>query len=325
MRHTLLVCALFACSTDPDVRFTPLATLPAATDGVVLWPDGETAEAAMADQVCTVDLREGDVLGDIDPSHGPEQLLDGDGERSLVRAEGALYTLPSGDHVADEVLDARLIHTGLRALISHEGQCAVTDGTTAVMIPETRCDGAVDFDVDPASGTAWIADGHSLSVLSEDGQFTRRDRVHAERVRWDAASGSVLITEAGATLSRLEVDGQRTWSVTLNGPILDLELSTAAGVAAVMIDEPAGARLQIIDVESGEVVGEHPLPGVADVTLSEAGDRMALATDDEVLFYELSADGRTLRLPEDGGSAGRWSGLGVAGVVAGIGLTVVVD
>ncbi|MCO4747119.1 MAG: PQQ-binding-like beta-propeller repeat protein [Proteobacteria bacterium] len=324
MRNTLLVCALIACSTDPDVHFTQLASLPATTDGVVLWPDGETAEAAMADQVCTVDLHGGDILGDVDPSESREQLLDGDGTRSLVRAGGTLYLLPSGEAVVDGALAARLVDSGVRALLSHDGECVVTDGVTAVGIPETRCDGPVDFDVDPVSGTAWIADGHALSVLGPDGQFARRDGLRAERVRFDSASASVLITEDGNSLSRLDADGDRLWTVMMDGPILDLELSTRAGVAAVMVDEDQGGRLQIVDAESGDVVGEHPLPGTADVTLSEAGDRMALATEDEVLFYEVRSDGGALRLPQAGG-AERWSGLGVAGVVAGIGFTVVLD
>lgn len=323
LRYTLLVCALIACSTDPDVRFTQLATLPTATEGVVLWSDGQTAEAAMAEQVCTVDLYGGDVLGDTDLAPGQEQLLDGDGERTLIRADGVLYTMPAGVQVAEQVFDAHLVDGGVRALVAHDGRCAVTDGSTAVAIPKTRCDGPVSFDVDPVTGTAWIADGRSLSVLTVDGRFARRDGVDAEHVLWDAASGAVIATERGATLSRLEPDGHRTWTLELAGPALDLDLSQRAGVLAVMVDEPEGARLQIVDVESGEIVGEHPLPASGEVSLSEDGDRMALATDSEVLFYELTLDGRNLRLPEDSGAAGRWSGLGVAGVVAGMGLTVV--
>lgn len=324
MRHTLLLCALFACSSDPEVRFTPISTLQSPTDGVVLLADGRTAQAGMADQICTLDLEGADVLADVDPTPFHERLLDADGERSLLLSDMGLIRLPEGDVLAEEALHARLVDGGVRIVVAHEGLCAVSNGADAVAIPGTNCDVPVEITVDRASGTVFIADGAALTAVFSDGSFTRRDHIDAERVAWDAASGAVILTE-GRTLSRLEADGTRSWSTELRGPVLDLEHSSQAGVVIALIEDPAGARLQVVDADSGDTVGEHPLPSEADVTLSESGDRLALATPDAVMFYEVRSDGRGLRLPEGEGGVGRWSGLGAAGVVAGLGMTILSD
>lgn len=298
----VLVLATTGCSADGDVGFTLRATLDAETDGVRLHDDGATGHAAMADQLCLFDLDAGAVLGDVNIGDGHETLLDADAEHTLARLND-LHVLDNdgskGHSFALHPLDARLLGDEVVALVSHDDTCAVTwlsQGTTGAgfAVPDMTCDASVGFAVDRDDGAAWIADGAVLTRVDRSGHFTRHEGALADMVSWNASTGGVVVgARGGDWVQGVTRDGEVAWSRTLDGALVDLDAAGDAGVDAIMVTDPRGGTLELVDSESGEPGAVHPLPDVAEMTFSNDGTDLALVVPDRVFLYDVET-GMTL-------------------------------
>jgi hypothetical protein len=325
MRSPLLlsIAALAGCSSDPSVGFTLLATLQADTDGVVMQDDAATADAAMADQICVIDVRDASVLIDADPGEGQEVLHDALGDRALAGVDGKLWSVDrSGEMVeglAVEALAARLTHDGTVALVAHEGVCLVAferaDSSTAWAVPGTDCTGDVGFDVDRNTGTAWIADGQAVATVDPSGEFSRWDGIGADTIDLDVRTGHALVGARGeAWVQSVSDAGSVAWTTGLDGALYDLGVAGDGGVAGVMVDDATGGAFTLLETAEGARVAVHPLPEVASVAFSDNGASLGLGTDRDVYFYDVDVDVLMSDMPSSDNAAdvNAWEGVGFA-------------
>ena len=336
MNKLMVVVALgtaVGCTSDPGVAFTAVSQINVATNGVVVR-DGAMADAAMAEQVCVLDVQAGRALFDSDLGVGTERLLDAYGDRTLAALGDEVATLPrDGGPVTEswaiDARDGRLIDNGV-VLVSQADGCAVTfveDTTASFRVPGLDCGGARAMAIDRRAGFVWLADGRSLARIDREGEFSRWDDVPADALSLDAAGGLVLGALGDDWLQTITADGEPVWNVVLDGPLVDLEVAPGSGMAGVVVGESRGrSRLALVDVATGIDVGDHPLPTEVDVAFSGDGHTRALMHPEGVLFYDVEVDRGALDLPDGPigrGASGAAAGLG-AGAVLGTALMIAV-
>lgn len=321
------------CTSDPSVAFTAVSQLDVPTNGVVVR-DGALADAAMADQVCVLDVQAGRALFDSDLGVGTDRLLDAYGDRTLAALGDEVAVLPrdGGSPVESWTLDARdgrLTDDGV-VLVSQVDGCAVTfidDATASFRVPGVDCAGALAMAVDRPAGLVWLADGRALARIGSDGAFARWDDVPADALSLDAAGGLVLGALGDDWLQTIDSDGEPVWNVVLDGPLVDVEVAPGSGLAGVVVgDADSRSHLALVDVATGVDVGDHPLPTEVDVAFSGDGHTMALMHPEGVVFYDVDVDRGALALPDGPigrGAAGAAAGLG-AGAVLGTALMIAV-
>lgn len=321
------------CTSDPSVAFTAVSQIDVPTHGVVVR-DGALADAAMADQVCVLDVKAGRALFDSDLGVGTERLLDAYGDRTLAALGDQVAILPreGGSPTESWSIDARdgrLTDDGV-VLVSQADGCAVTfleDTTASFRVPGVDCEGPVAMAIDRPAGLVWLADGSSLARIGSDGAFARWDDVPADALSLDAAGGLVLGARGDDWLQTIDSDGEPVWNAVLDGPLVDLDVAPGSGIAGVVVGEPRGrSRLTLVDVATGVDVGDHPLPTDVEVSFSDDGTTMALTHPQGVLFYDVDVDRGALSLPDGpigSGAAGAAAGLG-AGAVVGTALMIAI-
>lgn len=325
--------AAVGCTSDPSVAFTAVSQIDVPTNGVVVR-DGALADAAMADQVCVLDVQAGRALFDSDLGVGTERLLDAYGDRTLAALGDEVSVLPrEGGAVTEswsiDARDGRLTDDGA-VLVSQEDGCAVTfieDTTASFRVPGIDCGGPMAMAIDRAAGFVWLADGRSLARIDRDGAFARWDDVPADALSLDADGGLVLGARGDDWLQTVDSDGEPVWNVVLDGPLVDLEVAPGSELVGVVVGDRRGrSHLALVDVATGVDVGRHPLPTEVEVAFSGDGNTMALMHPEGVLFYDVDVDRGALSLPDGPigrGAAGAAVGLG-AGAVVGTALMIAV-
>ncbi|MCO4745353.1 MAG: hypothetical protein KC912_11240 [Proteobacteria bacterium] len=301
MRHLPLVFASLAaigCTNEPEIGFTLISALPAETAGVALGSDG-LASAAMDGQVCLLDVSDASVIGDQDLGDGAEVLLDSHQDKVLTAHEGALYLL-SRDLSEPQALTqdaatrARITDDGsIVALSTTAGDCSLSWSSApdeAWQLPDADCSGPVSLAVDRSTGVAWIGDGQQLTQLHPNGRTATWD-IPADRLSFDASTGHVLVGKTGeAWIGAMGPDGEIAWSRDLRGALFDIDSAGATGVTAVMMDQDIGGMLSLVLGDTGQPIADFQLPESAEVSMADDGSMMALARDEEVLFYRVDAD-----------------------------------
>jgi hypothetical protein len=253
----------------------------------------------MRGQICDVDTRTAEVLGDSDPVGSDETVFDARDGRILGAGEGALFRT-SGDGTTrwtaeGTVLDGRITRDGTSVVLwDAEGRCRVGfvgDVADAGWAVETDldCSGQPGFAVGP-DGSAWIADGERLARVTGEEALAWNSRV--DRVVW-AGDGPVVARTGESRVTAVDLDGTVRWEAVVDGAITDLAPVAEDGpgreAVAVMAEEPTGGVLSVLDGDGG-AVAEHPLPSVAEVVFSADGTSMALQTPDGVVFYAVDAE-----------------------------------
>lgn len=333
----LTLAALSACSPASPVQLQLRSVLYTQPAGVALR-DAQEASVGMNEQVCSINVGDGAVLGDSDPG-GRERVLDGLGDRVLVADAHSLFVLdrrPNGltrVHFDVPAHTARLTDAGVVAVVPVEGGCGVawaagTAPAEAFAVPGLRCEGELDLAVDPESGRAFMVDGQDLFRVDPDGQFVRWDGVGADRLAWDLDAGLVTLGVRGeSALQTVDLDGRPVWSATVDGAIADVADSGPLGLIAVSVATDRGGSLVLVNARDGLAQAEYPLPEAPDVDFAEDGSTMALTGEGGVYFYDVTVLGGTLPDPQVVSvprSNAALTGLGVAGAAGGALLAAVV-
>lgn len=321
---------LTACSTDAPVDLRVKSVLYASTSGVALR-DGLGAHVGMEAQVCAIDVGTGAVLGDGDPG-GRERVLDGLGDRVLVRDEASLFVLDTQPNATTRLRfgvasdHARLLDDGLVAVVPVDDGCAVayTGGEAEEVawgVPGLDCDAITDLAVDRDSGRAFLVDGASLVRVDRDGVFARWEGVNADRVVLDAGGREVLLGQRGGdAVQAVDVNANPLWSATFDGTIADVASTGPLGLFAVSVSNDAGGTLVLVNTADGGARAEYPLPEAPLVDFAEDGSGVALTTPGAVYFYDVDARGGVLATPTVVSAPSNrpvLAGLGVAGTAGG--------
>lgn len=314
----------------PEVAITERAVLDAPADEVSLHDGSGTADAAMADQICVLDTRAGEVLGDHDLGNGTDRLLDVFGTRALAVGDGALFdvdgtTLEAVPAFGFDALAARHLDQGLVAMGRDANGCAVawSDGA-AWAVPSVNCTAGASFAADRATGAVWIADGQALTAITADGHSYAFSEVNADRVLWNPASETLVLARAGESLLRaVTPDGQVAWGLDADGAVVDLELAEATGTLVVSVSNLHGGEVLLLDANTGQQIASHPTPIAPRVSISRDGLSLALLTADAVHFYDVDPDAGLLASPttaavEDANGAAAGTVLGVPIAVAAV-------
>lgn len=319
----ILALGMVACSTDPAVGFTLVSTLPASTQGLQL-ADGAVASAAMDGQICLLDVSEGAVIGDADLGDGRDRLLDAAGDRVLARGDG-LFILPRSLAEAPAAVDmvtptdARLWQDGVVGLYERDGLCGVSWSEAADelwLIPESDCSEQTAMTVDRATGVAWVADGQRITRIARSGAYASW-RSTADLLEFDPSTGFALAGQRGENgVAALDADGEIIWSRPTAGELVDLAPAGASGTVAIMSGDAWGGTLEIAMGGNGMPVAEFELPETAEISISDDGSTMAVAKDDQVLFYRVDADEGVLETADTHNADPSYEVVAVAGASA---------
>lgn len=324
MNRPLLVASLLAvsaCSADRSVDLPLRSVLAAATEGVAVHDGARYADAGMIDAICLVDTKSAMVVGDHDLLDGSERVFDAHRGVTLAGSGRALFEIPTeGEATAlpldVDAIDGRLLDDGVAVLfataitrppVGRDATAAAVygcgvafhgdAGTTAWGI-EAACDATTGFAVDRATGTAWIADGASLTAVRPDGTATRFEDADADLVAWDAADEVVVFAQSGGDfVGALHADGTVAWSVGVEGAVADLGAAGGAGLVVVSVATDAGGEIVVLGGAAGEQIVSHLTPEAPDVTFASDGLSLALATGDAVYFYDVDPLARPMDTP----------------------------
>ena len=308
---TVLVAAAFAsgCATvDSDLEYRgSLSNM--QTHGVVLFEDGETGHAAMMDTTCVIDP-DGGVAEDVDVSDGEESVLDGtassDDSHVLTRVKGELHTITtqldtsgwSMDvpqtaqvDVGDlDVIDARFTaDKGMVVLGSCELKWLDSNNlvTQAIQFHDVGCTGMdPTFDVDRASGTAFVTIDGAIQAITPDGATLL---AQGDLFEFSPDQGGLIVGSAGASVvSFVGVDGTTLWTTDLGLNVVDVADLGARGHMAVMVEagESAGRMIEL-DATTGEITRQFDLPSPADMVISANGRTIAMVLPNAVHYYNL--------------------------------------
>lgn len=293
---SLVACTAESAPTDFGYR----SSLARETAGLELHYDGEGGHAGMFDTNCPFETRNGMVTGDYDLPGSGEHIQDAEptvlGEITIAAVvDDDVHVLDKTDgiytHVpvsAPGVVQARLLVDGVVTL--HQDcsvQTRTLDGDVVESTPLADCGGA-DFEVDPVSGTTFVARGERPVLLTADGP--RELDGAADLVSWDPATNAFYTAVRGTSVvEALEADGTLRWSIETPGPIHALDDAGEANGVAVVMEQPDGRGwIGLYDSTTGDETKRGVTPSAADA-LSVSGNGMviALVRADETYFYDI--------------------------------------
>lgn len=299
-----VIACLLAVACAPERTGATLsyrATLQAPTKGLGLHSDGNTGHAGMFDTNCPFETRMGSVTGDFDLPDAGEEITDVG--TSELGPDSVLATLGDGVFVFDKddgtyvsfdwtvpgLTDAAFGPDGVVAL-HDDGGCAVTwfDGAGAIATaPAPACDATTGFDVDPATGTAFVAGG-DVAIATADEVVTAE--AGGDLVAWDEATGLAYVASAGGTdVTAIEPDGRARWTATLDGLVVALDDAGGDGGVIVSVAAAEGGLVVLLDAETGDETSRVETPeAAAAVDTSADGSTVALVTAREAYFYGLA-------------------------------------
>jgi hypothetical protein len=300
---TLAALAGGCAAVDSDLQYR--GTLNTPTNGVVLFEDGELGHAGMAGTTCVV-TPDGRVANDVDIDRDDdEEVVDGsvhDGGVVLARTRGELHVMsrvedfnPGVAHIpVAGVTDARFTGPGAFAALT---DCAVEffvdDGnqnwapTTVMPLTDMGC-ASMDpsFEIDDATGTAYVGNDSGIFAVSPDATTRLADRT--DHVVYAADLGALALADSGTTqVSLVGTDGAERWSADLPGTVHDVFDLGARDAVGVMVARDGQGTLMVLEASSGEVRQQFDLPDVADVVAAANGHTLALVLDDVVHYYNL--------------------------------------
>jgi hypothetical protein len=333
----LALLVLTGCSSTVDLDLRTV--LPTAARGVAVHDGGQVADVAMADQVCQIHIPSGAVVGDINPSEGAERLVDAAGAATLALGDG-LFTL--GDGAADAVpltitpIDGRFATQGVVGLFAtDDAACGLArwDGASATgqAIPGTDCSGEVGFDLDPAEGVAWVADGATLTATAASGEVVVYDVATdgIDAVAWDGAAGvAVVYARGGDELTAFSPKHGVTWATRVAGRLQSVAVADAEGVVVASVATDHGGQILVIDGHTGAALAEHAVPDVPEVAISPDGTGLALQTPDAVYFYTVDPHASPLDTPstaQSEGATGLSGGTSMLGALLAAAIVVAVE
>jgi hypothetical protein len=294
------VIASVGCTPGGEATdFQYRATLARQTSGLELHFDGEQGHAGMLGTNCPFDTRTGMVTGDYDLPGRDEIIQDAEptvlGEITIAAVvDDDVHVLDKTDGVythvpvsAPGVREARLLTDGVVTL--HDDctvQTRTLDGDVTEVTPVAVCEGA-DFEVDPATGIAFVAAGPDGVLLGADGPVAVPD---ADLVSWDPATDAFYTARRGGTvLEALEADGTVRWSVQTAGPIHAIDDAGEAHGVAVVMEQPSGRGwIALHDGTTGAENKRGETPSAADaLSVSGNGEVIALVRADQTYFYDI--------------------------------------
>jgi hypothetical protein len=189
-----------------------------------------------------------------------------------------------------DVKDAAFISGGVLAYSENPSGCRLTrigaGGTlTTTIVPTEACGG--DFAVDPATGSAWLANG-DLWKVDAAGATTLAAAGAGDLVTFDAVSGLPVTAAVGGTT----VSGLDTWTVQTDFPIRGLENLGALGAVVVVTDagQPTLSHLIALEAAWGGVMLDKNGPfGFDSLSVDDSGTTLGVSLDnDQAVFYGIT-------------------------------------
>jgi hypothetical protein len=286
--HLLLLAPLAlgaaACQSN-TMHLEYRSTLWNETRGVVLYAgEVDRGHGAMLDTTCEFDLVSGAVTGDLDLPTSSEVVSDVMRNTVLARsAEGVhvirdLFWEQDEDLITAGVIDAAFGQVGPLALTRVAGDCAVVDHSGPARALGA-CSSEAQLLTEPVSDRAWLLDQGVISEITDVGLV---EVAVADHATVDLTTDTLLVA-SGTRLERRTLDGLRVWSLPLPARVTSLEdLGEFNGAAVVTADQ----ELVLVD-GMGQEAAVLRLPEPAHVTASANGRNLALATGEQVNFYQV--------------------------------------
>ncbi len=303
---TILPMALLAACQGPEIELSHMSTLQEATNGVVVYDDGQKVHAAMRGTTCAFDTLNGWFIADHDLPTENERIVDTlNGEVLGASAEGA-HLLDRGRDVAiPKLREARLWDGGLVTLHRADGGCvAGWEGEPEVVVPSAACDASAAVSVDPSEGVLYV--GTPDGTLQIDRQGAASFEEAADLSAFDVTTGLLYLAMKGEPhVWATSADGGLAWHTELPGAVTSLDDMGRRGMVLVMMRDPeGGGRFVVLDGETGERHVEHDAPSSeVEVTVSEDGTTVAVTLQEEaVYFYDVTEEGETPKKRETLGS-----------------------
>ncbi|GEM_PF-6171335 len=294
----LLAASLFiACApaVESDGVIAYRSTMDIGVHGVALHADGQVGHAGMFGTNCPFETINGDVTGDVDLEGEDEEVQDvGESELGpetvvmVLEESVVLIEKSTGDYLTrytelTDVDQARLSDDDLVALSTDA--CQVTWESGAQLALDATCTGA--FDVDPATGQAFVGIDSGIAVVSADGSVVQASG--AALLAWDPVSAWLFTADQGSDqVVAIDAQGQVSWTAHVPGVVQAITDGGAARTAAISVAHPDGTGgLVLLDADSGELRGvvDTPVPAKA-VDVSLDGSVVAFVTDEAVHFYD---------------------------------------
>ena len=307
IRLLLPLSFLVGCGGDEIVYLDLMSTMQSETRGVVLYDDGQRGHAAMNGQTCEFDTLNGWLITDHDLPTESESIQDTYGDEVLGRSdEGAHKVHAQADLFAPGLVQSRLMADGEVAMVrGGEGLCSLEVGAFDLALAPSFCDPGLHMDTD-RERTVFLSDGDEVLAIDLPTGQSQTIADGVELVVYDRAADMIYTAHLGG----IEVTGrfptgEVRWVTEVAGPIHALDDMGRRGLALVMVEDVDTGRgvMQMIEGDSGEIVGEHGTPDPeVDVEVSDDGTTLALTRPTEVFFYDITAEGEE---PKDRKTLGR--------------------
>lgn len=303
-KYLVGLAALPLAACQSGVTFDLQSTMDAQTRGVALFDWSNTGVAGMLDQTCAFDFRQGVVLGDVVDLPGTDdRVVDGDGSQAIVTSAGIAYTVSEwGDTFpiggATVVVDAAFARSGIVTVGLREGTCGAdfTGLGTFTSLADMDCS---RLRIDSGFGTdaAFVADG--TTVARVDAAGVTPIEAYADLLSWDDRTGTLVIALAGGEHVRgLDAEGNTEWTIEVDGTVESIDTLGRDGMTVVTFERADGlGEVVVVSNQDGSVHADHVTPSVTGVTVSPNGDSVALVTEDNVHFYDVTPEGVGFAVP----------------------------
>ena len=285
MLIALLSCAVLVAVLDDETTVEPTRIgwdgggydTPQSANGRLMsrWSTAMVFETAVMDDdgegaygdigggtVCTFD-GDGVMVGDttVSPTADVED----------ARGTHALASTPEGLTLIDLQIrqSRRWDVAGVRvAELRAHGAVALTERDEVVWfdsegeVNRFAAPGCRGLSLDRETDTAWLGCGPTLLATTAQESWSVPVELGVSRLTWsEGASALFVVSEDGATLSAVDLDGATIWSQTIADVVVGLVAVGGDTSVALLVEHESGNEVVLFDGETGAMLDAMPIDG----------------------------------------------------------------